>query len=129
MSQPVPSVAVCWLGLQDTIFDFNQSGSIKVASGWWTDIQPRLPPLSSSANVTIRRNLITEVFHAACDNNDNKKPQTGCTGDLRANCHFPHLECAHFHPHAPSPISLSPFEFLPSSTGENHSVPCHPANV
>lgn len=32
------------LALQDAISDLNQSGSIKVASGWWTDIQQRLPP-------------------------------------------------------------------------------------
>lgn len=38
------------------------------------------PVVLVSANVTIRRNLITEVFHAAYDNNNKKKPKLVALG-------------------------------------------------
>lgn len=131
MSKAVASVRLCCLDLLDTVVCLHQSCSIIGASAWWTDVPQRLPSalvVLASVNGKIRRNLITAVF-LGTRSKKRQKEKTGCTGDSRANCHFPHLEYAPFPPHAPSPNSRSPFEFLPSSTGENHSVPCHPANV
>lgn len=66
-------------------------------------------------------NPITEVFRAAA------KKERAALGTCVLIALFPHLECADIPPRTPSPTL--PFQFRPSSTGENHSVPCHPANV
>lgn len=121
VSTSVASVRLCCLEVLDTILCLNQrasSGPIKWASGRRIGVPQRLLSLFSCHRAAPSANIWR---------NQGKSDQAGVLRKNRGNRHFPHLEYAYFPPRTPSPTL--PFQFLPSSTGENHSVPCHPANV